>query len=227
MNRNVLKFIALITMIIDHIGMVFFPTNVIFRVVGRVSFPIFAFFIAEGYYYTKSKKKYALNLLLFGLISWLPFCVLFEFPLYSCNMIMEFLVSLFGMLLIDKIRLNNDKKIIYMCSFCMYIFICFILEALYIFPTGILGISLPIVFYAFRNKPILKYTSAFCILLVMAVTTLLCEPMGLYAFRQFFGLLALLLIVCYNNNVGRLKLKYLFYIIYPLHLVVIMLIKLI
>ena len=58
MNRNVLKIIALITMLIDHIGCIFFPNIIVFRVIGRLSYPIFAMFIAEGYYYTKSRKKY-------------------------------------------------------------------------------------------------------------------------------------------------------------------------
>ena len=58
LNRNVLKIIALITMLIDHIGLVFFPGIEIFRIIGRISFPIFAFMIAEGCEHTENKKKY-------------------------------------------------------------------------------------------------------------------------------------------------------------------------
>jgi hypothetical protein len=61
----------------------------------------------------------------------------------------------------------------------------------------------------------------------MAVTNVITGPMEFATFAQFFGLLAIIPIMCYNNTVGRLNLKYLFYITYPLHLFVIMLIKLI
>lgn len=68
LNRSTLKWIALIAMLIDHIAAIlgeacFANWNLdwvytTFRIVGRLAFPIFAFFIAEGWYYTKNKKKY-------------------------------------------------------------------------------------------------------------------------------------------------------------------------
>ena len=57
MNRNVLKIIAFVAMVIDHIGTVLFPDYVIFKIIGRIAFPIFSFFVAEGYFYTRSKKN--------------------------------------------------------------------------------------------------------------------------------------------------------------------------
>ncbi len=227
MNRNVLKIIALISMIIDHIGLVFFPEYIVFRLIGRLSFPIFAFFIAEGWYYTHSKKKYTLLMFVFMLVSWLPYCLALDLPFYTVNVMGVFLLSILGMFLIDRIRLNNSKKLIYIASFCMLIFVCFILEGLEIITMGVLGVVLPIVFYAFKERLVARFVSAFLVLLVMAITIIATEPISFEAFRQFFGLLALIPILCYNNNVGRLKLKYLFYITYPLHLIIIMLIKLI
>ena len=146
MNRNTLKIIALITMIIDHIGLVFFPEMVIFRIIGRMAFPIFAFFIAEGWYYTKNKKKYVLLLFVFMIISWVPFCLGLGLPLYSANIMGVFLLSILGMFLIDKIRQNTDLKVMHICSFCMLIFVCLILEGLGVVPEGALGVSLPMVF---------------------------------------------------------------------------------
>ena len=227
MNRNVLKIIALISMIIDHIGLVFFPEYIVFRILGRLSFPIFAFFIAEGWYYTKNKKKYVALLFIFMLISWAPFCLGLDYDLYTINIMGVFLLSILGMFLIDKIRQNTDMKVMYMCSFCMLIFVCLVLEGLGDIPEGALGVVLPIVFYAFKDKPRIRYVSAGIVLLTMAVTNVYVGPIEFETFVQFFGLLALIPILCYNNNVGRFNLKYLFYITYPLHLFVIMLIKLI
>lgn len=227
MNRNVLKIIALISMIIDHVGVAFFPEYVIFRIVGRVSFPIFAFFIAEGWFYTKNRKKYVLLLFVFMLISWVPFCLGLERPLYSVNIMGVFLLSILGMIILDKIRQNTDLKVMHMCSFCMFFFVCLILEGLGVIVEGVLGVVLPIVFYAFKDKPRTRLVSAGVVLLTMAVTNVIVGPIEFETFAQFFGLLALIPILCYNNNVGRFNLKYLFYITYPLHLFIIMLIKLI
>ncbi len=58
MNRRTLKIIALITMTIDHIGMILFPYIGIFRIIGRISFPVFSYFVAEGCRYSSSRLKY-------------------------------------------------------------------------------------------------------------------------------------------------------------------------
>lgn len=139
MNRNVLKIIALISMIIDHIGLVFFPEQIVFRLIGRLSFPIFAFFVAEGWYYTRSKKRYTLLMFVFMLISWVPYCMALDLPFYTVNVMGVFLLSILGMFLVDRIRLNNNKKVMYIASFCMLLLICFILEGLEIITMGVLG----------------------------------------------------------------------------------------
>lgn len=75
-----LKVAALITMVIDHTAAVFsFPQSVdtLMRSIGRIAFPIYAFFIAEGCRHTRSREKYMLRLGLFGLISQFPFVFAF------------------------------------------------------------------------------------------------------------------------------------------------------
>ena len=62
LSANKLKLIALISMTIDHIGLLFFPYTIIFRILGRFAFPIFAYFIAVGCYYTHNKLKHFLHL---------------------------------------------------------------------------------------------------------------------------------------------------------------------
>lgn len=66
MNRNALKIIACLTMLIDHIGFLFFPDLIWLRYIGRLSMPLFAFFIAEGCRYTSNKLRYFLQIFLLG-----------------------------------------------------------------------------------------------------------------------------------------------------------------
>ena len=63
LTGNQLKLIALITMTIDHVGMMLLPQLRILRAIGRIAFPIFAYMIAEGCRYTHSRKKYLLSML--------------------------------------------------------------------------------------------------------------------------------------------------------------------
>ena len=58
LTGNQLKLIAMITMTVDHVGLVLFPQQILFRVIGRLAFPIYAFMIAEGCVHTKSMGRY-------------------------------------------------------------------------------------------------------------------------------------------------------------------------
>ena len=64
-------------MLIDHIGAVFYPQVTLFRIIGRIAFPIFAYQIGVGYKNTKNLRKYLLRLLLVGIISQVPYSLLF------------------------------------------------------------------------------------------------------------------------------------------------------
>jgi hypothetical protein len=72
-RNDVLKLIAIISMIIDHVGAAFFPGITIFRTIGRIAFPIFAYQLAKGYKHTSNLNKYAGRLFLFALISYVPY----------------------------------------------------------------------------------------------------------------------------------------------------------
>ena len=66
LSGNALKLIAAAAMLTDHVGLMFFPHNLIFRVVGRLALPIFGFMIAQGCRYTKSRPRYFLTVFLLG-----------------------------------------------------------------------------------------------------------------------------------------------------------------
>lgn len=72
-SQEGLKAIACLTMLIDHVGAVFFPTYLWLRVIGRIAFPIYCFLMAEGAHYTRNPGKYALRLFIGLLLSELPF----------------------------------------------------------------------------------------------------------------------------------------------------------
>ena len=61
-NSFALKMIAIITMVIDHVGAVLFPMNMIFRYIGRISFPLFVFLLVEGSIHTSKIRKYELRI---------------------------------------------------------------------------------------------------------------------------------------------------------------------
>lgn len=70
LSASSLKIIAMVTMLIDHIGFVF--NILLFRIIGRIAFPIFAFQISEGFLHTRNKSKYLFRLAVFALLSLIP-----------------------------------------------------------------------------------------------------------------------------------------------------------
>ena len=73
MSSFKLKMIAITTMLIDHIGVILFPNILWLRLIGRLAFPLFAFFITEGFRKTSNLKKYLQRLFILALISQLPY----------------------------------------------------------------------------------------------------------------------------------------------------------
>lgn len=146
MNRNgdFLKFIAMFTMLIDHIGYLFFPTQIWLRVIGRIAFPIFAFLIARGYRFTSDKKKYAIRLLIFGFISQVPYHF---FAPGKWNIMFTLLI---GLILIEI----YNSKYKYTCIPLLFIG--------YFFPVsyGVYGLAMILIFhvtYGNDNKTLNAY----------------------------------------------------------------------
>lgn len=68
-QRQFIQIVAALTMLIDHMGAVFFPAVLGFRAIGRLSFPLFAFGIAQGVAYTSNFRKYFIRILMAALVS--------------------------------------------------------------------------------------------------------------------------------------------------------------
>ena len=87
LSGNVLKIIAAISMVIDHIGVMFFPYVKIYRILGRLAYPIFAFMIAEGCKYTKNQLKYFFTIFVFAVV------IQLVYYLYSKDTYMSILIT--------------------------------------------------------------------------------------------------------------------------------------
>ncbi len=243
LNRSVLKWIALVTMLIDHIGAVLGLETFagwglewlyyLLRTIGRLSFPIFAFFIAEGYYYTKNKTRYVLLLLVFAIISQPIYYFALNQNLFDFNILFTFLLSILVMFIVDISRKNPNYSFMYY-TFIFAIGIITVALSLMGMPIsyGVYGVFLPVVFYAF-NHSTSKYAKtymwviAFLIMvLYWGLSYLMLDKTVFNSYIDLFAVLSLVLLYFYNGQKGKGAPKYLFYIFYPAHILVLFLIKL-
>jgi len=138
MDSFSLKLLACVTMLIDHIGAVFFPEIIFFRIIGRVAFPIYAFLITEGYSRTKNIKRYMFRLFILAIISQVPYMLAFETK--GLNVFFTLLSAIFIIIILDKkvhcYKLKHYIKIskevfdisIYIIKFIIILGILYILE---------------------------------------------------------------------------------------------------
>ena len=116
LNRDVIKYIAMFTMLLNHIAQGFLTNGtLVYKLmlsVGYFTAPVMLYFLVEGYYYTRSHKKYFLRLFLFALVSELPFCLLFGLAsqgrLAFCGMNMLFTLCLCFLLICAMENLSSN-----------------------------------------------------------------------------------------------------------------------
>lgn len=82
LNRNQIKYLVIIAMVIDHVAWKFIPTaspaGQVMHFIGRLTGPAMAFFVAEGFMHTRDLKKYLIRMGIFALVSWIPFILCFD-----------------------------------------------------------------------------------------------------------------------------------------------------
>ena len=223
-NSFQLKIVACISMLIDHIGLIFFPNQIAFRIIGRIAFPIFAFLIAEGYVHTKNLKKYLWRIFIFLIISE-PFYI-FAFKPYPFENLNIFGTLLFGLIAIYLYDTIKNKK--YALAAVILISA---LGSIFGVDYGFFGVLLIFSFYLYNiKKDFYKLFFAQFLLIVIylfylgIVYSSFNIPLILSWFlAQFVYLAALFLIKYYNGQRGRLV-KYLFYAFYPAHIFILSLI---
>lgn len=214
-------------MLIDHIGKVFFDGNIICVALGRISFPIFAFFIAEGFFHTSNRKKYLLTLIIFAIISQIPYAMCFG--LFKLNVLFTFVISISLLFLIDFIRDSKSsiEKILLIITIISILIIVTIFAYFDIFDYGICGVLLPIILYIFRDKNLCKYLLFVFLMILLVLESIIPNGISIRTCIQLFSLFDIILLLMYNGDKGRLNLKYLFYLTYPLHLIIIAIIQVI
>ena len=119
MSAFTLKLIALVTMIIDHVGAIFFPQFIWLRYIGRLSMPIYAFLLVQGYMHTRNFNRYALRMGIFALLSEVPYDLLFQgtwLEFQRQNILFTFLTALFVMKLLDA---SAKSRNIFMDTYVM------------------------------------------------------------------------------------------------------------
>ncbi len=198
-----LKWIAIIAMVIDHIGAVLYPGELPLRVIGRLSFPIFCFLLTEGFCHTHDRRSYMLRLGGFALISEVPYDLTFHGNLLDLDQQNIFFTLLLGVLLLAML----EKSRHWLLKAAEIYLVMWAAEVVLRVDYGYEGILLICIFYLFRGRIWVKTAGCIC-------WNFLWENR-----LQAFGGFSVIPIMLYNGERGR-NMKYFFYIFYPAHLLI-------
>ncbi len=202
-----LKWIAIITMLIDHVGAVLFPQYWVLRYIGRISFPIFCFLLTEGFWHTRNIRRYMIRLGGFALISEVPYDLAFHGKVVDPKHQNVFFTLLLGVILMYVLKRSRELPL-QALEILMVMCAADLLRTDYSFK----GILLIAVFYLLRENLWLKTA---------------CAALWNFLWNgsiQGYGALAMIPIALYNGEQGR-KMKYFFYVFYPAHLLVLFLVN--
>jgi hypothetical protein len=118
MQRELLQIIAMLTMLIDHIGAALYPDIIELRLIGRLSFPLYAFGIVQGYLYTRNMPKYFLRLGLLAIVSQFPY--LWAFGYEQLNVIGTFFICILTLLAMDRVKIIIVQILIAVAAFLLF-----------------------------------------------------------------------------------------------------------
>ena len=223
LSGNALKIIAIVSMTLDHIGYHLFPGCHLLRILGRLALPIFAYMIAEGCHHTRNPRKYLLTILAVAALCQLVYFFAMG-SLYQCILV-TFVLSILLIQSMDRARQDESHQTALTTALMWagVVFVCVGLPQLldhtdFAIDYGLWGVLLPVFIYLGRDRrEKLLLTAVGLILLALSFSGL----------TQWFSLAALPLLALYNGERGKWRMKYFFYVYYPIHLAVIYSISLI
>ena len=210
LTGNQLKLIAMLTMTIDHIGVILLPQYRFLRVIGRLAMPIYAFMIAEGCHYTHDRKAYFLRLFGLAVLCQVVYALV-DRSLYQCILV-TFSGSV-GLICVVENAWQKRTPGAVLSAAILFIVIYLVCEKLPLLlpgfhvDYGIWGVLLPVIVY-FGGRDVVSFGLG---------TLLLCLSSGQL---QWWSLLSVPLIALYNSQRGKYHLGWVFYLYYPAHLVI-------
>lgn len=230
-----LHIMAMLFMLCDHIWGIGIPGNDWLTVIGRLTFPIYAFMIVEGYFHTKNLKKYVLRLLIFALLSEIPFNLVMGsrvfYPIHQ-NVLFTFLITIALIHWNEKVKDKNIwLRLLVGVASILLGYLGGIITLVDFYNAGVLTV---LVFYFFRQR---KWWCRLAQLVLLAYINF--EMIGGFGYdielfgqsffivRQGFALLALIPIWLYRGRQGYHSkwLQYTYYAFYPAHLLLLYLVK--
>ncbi len=198
-------------MLIDHVGFLLFPEYDFLRFIGRVSFPLFAFLIAEGFIKTKNVNSYLKRLFIFGIISQVPFFIfdrLAGVADFNLNIMFSLTLGVIALLLLTSTR-NVFLKAFGIIG---------VLAIAYFgqFSYGVYGILTIIASFVFLKRRSAGLTA---LSILPFLETVRLFFMKIF-FLQFFAIFSLIPIYFYNGERGKKISRWWFYWFYPVHMLV-------
>ena len=229
LTAAVLHIIAMTLMLMDHLWATLLPAKEWLTCAGRVAFPIFAFMAVEGYFHTRSFKKYILRMLLFAVLSEIPFDLMsggtWFYPVHQ-NVLWTFLLSLLGVWLMEQVR-KKGKTWMYLLVCVLVVLAGLVLGTLCMVDYYGAGVLTVFVFYFLHGRKWWCFLGQLAALYWLNVELLggLMYPVQLFGMefelcQQGLALLALIPIWLYRGRQGyhSKPFQYLCYAFYPVHM---------
>ena len=229
LTAAVLHIIAMTLMLMDHLLATLLPAREWLTCAGRVAFPIFAFMAVEGYFHTRSFKKYILRMLLFAVLSEIPFDLMYGgtwfYPVHQ-NVLWTFLLGLLGVWLMEQVR-KKGKTWMYLLVCVLVVPAGLVLGTLCMVDYYGVGVLTVFVFYFLHGRKWWCFLGQLAALYWLNVELLggLMYPVQLFGMefelcQQGLALLALIPIWLYRGRQGyhSKPFQYLCYAFYPVHM---------
>ena len=213
-----IELVAVVSMIIDHVGFVFFPEMIIFQIIGRLSFPLYAYLIALGYSRTKNSIIYFFRVLVLAIVSQWFFNYLIS-PI-KLNVCFTLSFSIISLIVFESNRIN---KVLKLFLYILILFLALLLGCEY----GSYGILLVLLFHLYiRNQ----HDKTYKIYAITSIILLIIVSMFVFSFSiiHLYSILSLPIILLTPKNIQKIKvnsIKHINYLVYPLHLLIMFLIR--
>lgn len=235
LSAAALHIIAMTFMLMDHLWATLLPAQEWLTCVGRLAFPIFAFMTVEGYFHTRDLRKYLRRMLVFALLSEIPFDLMYGgtwfYPVHQ-NVIWTLLLGLLGIHLMEKAR-KKQKIGIYVLTVALVVIFGAVLGTLGMVDYYSAGVLTMFVFYLFRGRKWWCLLGQLLALYWVNVELLsgLMYPVNIFGTeielcQQGLALLALIPIGLYRGRQGyhSKPFQYACYAFYPVHMLVIVMV---